>query len=153
MDMEQLLLACPVEHWQTRQTVVFDWHDGPRHGICELATPQCEFLFDLVAERFNPNGLDDRLFRLREIPKGTIASILSLISTLGTPAFPVWVPVWSFANVSERAAADAAIDELLNSSRHADIVIRTHDMIAFLGCWQVIAVPPEGTDWFAQLGI
>lgn len=152
MSIETLLLSAAVQKWSIQQVVVFDWHDGPRQGVCALATPECEFVFDLVAERFNPDGLDDRLFRLREIPKGTIARILSLVSPLGPPAIPVWAPVWSFPNASEKDSADKAIDEILNSSRHTNILVRTHDMKAFLGCWEIDEISPEGTDWFANLG-
>ena len=153
MSIETLLLTVAVENWTTQQAIVFDWHDGPRQGVCSLATPECEFVFDLVAERFNPDGLDDKLFRVREIPKGTIAKILPLVSSLGPPAIPVWVPVWSFANTSDRTSADNAIDEILNSSRHTSVFIRTQDVVTFLGCWKVDAIPPEGTDWFANLGL
>lgn len=153
MNMEERLLTTTVDSWKTQQAIVFDWHDGPIQGVCALAMPDCEFAFDLIEERFNPDGLDDRLFRLREIPKGTIARILSLISTLGKPAHSVWIPVWSFADMRERASADAAIDELLNSSRHTNIVIRSDDMVTVRGCWEVISMPLEGKDWFSHLGI
>jgi hypothetical protein len=153
MSIETLLLSVAVKNWRTQHAVVFDWHDGPKQGVCSLATPECEFVFDLVAERFNPDGLDDKLFRLREVPKGTIAKILSLVSSLGPQAIPVWAPVWSFANASERTSADNAIDEILNSSRHTSILIRTQDMVTFLGCWKVDAIPPAGKDWFDNLGL
>lgn len=137
--MEQLLLALDVQHWETRQTVAFDWYDGPRQGLCALAVPECEFVFDLVDERCNPDGVDDRLFRLREIPKGTVARVLSLIASLGTP--------------SEQASAEAAIDEILAASRPTPIVIRTDVMKTFLGCWEIPEMPPEGECLFTFLGI
>lgn len=132
---------------------MFDWYDGPRHGVCALATPKCEFVFDVIDERYNPDGLDDRLLQLRGIPKGTVAKILSSISSLGTPANQVWIPVWKFATPDEQTAAEVAIDEMVTASRPTPLLIWTQDMLTFLGCWKLTELPPAGQNMFAYLKI
>ena len=68
MKLEQLLGSLPCQKWQTRQAIVLDWYDGPRQGLCALDKPGGEFVFEILDERVNEQGLDDRLFRLRALP-------------------------------------------------------------------------------------
>jgi hypothetical protein len=51
MSLEHKLLSTPVDQWTVRQVVVLDWYDGPREGVCSLASPGGEFFFELLAER------------------------------------------------------------------------------------------------------
>src|SRR5436309_2373273 len=97
MDLEQLLTAVPVSGWRTRQAVVFDWYDGPREGVCALAEPACEFYFELLAEHPTPDDLDDRLFRISELPSGSVDELLAALGDLGPPAPQLWSPVWRFS--------------------------------------------------------
>ena len=94
MDLEKTLTAIPVDAWTTRQAIVLDWHDGPRQGVCSLSHPAAEFVFEQIDERHNPEGMDDRLFRLRHVPEGTVARALEVLGDLGGPDHCVWVPVW-----------------------------------------------------------
>jgi hypothetical protein len=153
MAIEELLLSCPVGRWRTEQAIVFDWNDGPRQGIATLAFPECEFVFELIEERFNPTGLDHRLFRLRELPVGSVRSVLGLITQLGRPSKPVWVPVWKFATEVEKQEADRAIDVVLAEARATDLVVLSQDMEHFGGAWVVKEDQRGQTDWFGFLGI
>ncbi len=82
--------------WTADQVIVFDWYDGPRQGVVCLKEPPCEFSFELLAEKPNPDDLDHRLFRVSELPAGSVAQILEAIRVLGKPTGIVWVPVWKF---------------------------------------------------------
>jgi hypothetical protein len=135
MPFETALASLPPGEWVARQVVVFDWFDGPREGVAWMAKPDCEFFFELLAEQRTPDDLDDRLFRLSELPKGSVAGILAAIRVLGEPTNTLWVPVWQFGNEAERARADQEIDRLLGRRRRTSIVVRTRDMTDFAGCW------------------
>src|SRR5690348_12671619 len=106
MSFESTLTSVPVEAWQTKQAVVFDWYDGPRAGICRLERPAVEFAFDLLDERFNEESLDDRLFRLSELPTGSVDTALTILRQLGQPTGPVWTPIWRFPDPAACAAAE-----------------------------------------------
>lgn len=153
MVLEEALLSFPVSHWQVDQVVAFDWNDGPRQGIAAMSYPHCEVVFDLLAERFNPDGLDDCLFRLRELPPGSMQSVLGIISSLGEPLAPLWVPVWQFPNEEERQKADQAIDQVLTTARRTPIIVLTQDMIHFAGVWSAQGDLADRSDWFSSLGI
>ena len=153
MTLEVQLLTCDVSSWLIRQAVIFDWFDGPRQGICALSVPECEFAFDCLAERYNPSGLDDRLYRLREVQKGTINTVVSRISALGSPLSSIWVPVWRFSSEREKELVDADIDELLENSRLTNVIVHSQDLSVFLGCWNLPQFPSDDTDWFSLLGI
>src|SRR5262245_2582352 len=151
MALETILTTSPPGQWVTRQAVIFDWHDGPRQGVCALAVPSCEFVFDLLDERLNPDDLDDRLFRVRELPPGAVAELLTALRPLGGPAGPVWVPFWRFPTEAERRPAEAKVNALLAGARPTPVVIATRDMQQFLGCWNVPGNANGVTDWFAVL--
>ncbi|MCI0682881.1 MAG: hypothetical protein L0Y71_12330 [Gemmataceae bacterium] len=153
MDLEAKLAATPVDKWTTKQAIVFDWHDGPREGLCALGHPEAEFLFELLDERHNPDDLDDRLFRLRQVPAGTVARALSVLSVLGGPTHCVWVPVWRFTDPAQQREAEKFLEDLQVKSSPLDVVIASRDLEHFQGCWRTENANGEAVDWFARLGV
>ena len=154
MIIEESLFSTDIDNFVVHQAIVFDWYDGPRHGVCAMETPQCEFVFDLISERFNPKGMDDRLLRLRQLPFGSLQDVMSAVSALGSPTFSVWIPVWSFETEEERQSADRKIASILGTSRQSDVILRTQDLQSFLGIWKVPEVDSlADVDWFARFGI
>ena len=153
MQLQERLSAIPPREWITNQAVIFDWYDGPRSGACRLANPEGEFLFDLLDERHNPDGLDDRLFRLREIPDGTMERILTALRELGHPDNAVWVPVWKFTNPTNRQNAEELLQEIESTARALPIVIASRDLEHFQGCWSTKNTNGDAADWFRALGV
>jgi hypothetical protein len=153
MSFEELLTSLPVGQWKTRQALAFDWYDGPRGGICALEVPEVEFAYDLLDERMNEDEGDDRLFRLSELPRGSVAEALSAISILGQPAGPLWVPVWRFPDHAARLKAEERLQRIEAHKRPTGIIVLTRDLLAFQGCWQVQPNGRNPTDWFAELQI
>lgn len=151
MDFEDTLISTPASRWRTRQAVVFDWYDGPREGVCALAVPECEFYFELLDERTNPDDLDDRLFRASALPSGSLDRLLAGLRDLGSPTNSVWVPMWRFPNDGARRQATDLVEALRSARRPTAVVIATRDMMQFLGCWQVSRPEASVTDWFAYL--
>src|SRR5712691_11225607 len=99
----------PPDQWVPGQTIAFDWYDGPRAGVCSLGRPGGEFFFELLDERYNPDGLDDRLYRLSELPPGTVEEVQTALAVLGRPLNPVWVPVWSFPGDMDRQRPEQVV--------------------------------------------
>jgi hypothetical protein len=151
MSLESSLASVPVRAWKTGQAVVFDWYDGPRAGVCRLENPAVEFAFDLLDERFNEDTLDDRLFRLSELPAGSVAAVLTVLRQLGQPAGPVWVPTWRFPDEAARAVAEQHLQTIEASKRATELVVFTRDMEEFLGCWSVAGNGRNGGNWFSVL--
>src|SRR5712691_11519086 len=121
MSLEETLLAAPREQWHVARTYVYGWQDGPTHGACEMAAPQCEFFFELLSERYNPDGLDDRIYRLSELPAGSVAELLTLHTQGAGRAGPV------------RDEADRRIEEIRAARRPTSLVVYSQDMEHFLG--------------------
>ena len=153
MQLETLLRNTPVGQWATRLAIIFDWYDGPREGICSLSRPGVEFYFELLDERFNPDGLDDRLLRLSELPSGSVAETQSVLSVLGSPTHCYWVPIWRFPDEAARERGERQVQAVRAARRPTDLVICTQDMEHFLGLWTVPRTEPDRKDWFAFLGI
>jgi hypothetical protein len=111
------LMSIPPREWVVGQVVVFDWFDGPRAGVARMLRPECEFAFELLDERPRSDDLDDRLFRVSELPAGSVAMILDAIRCLGSPASLVWVPAWTFPSEEERQRADEEIEHILSAKK------------------------------------
>ncbi len=141
MKLEELLTSVPVGQWQAGNQYSLEWYDGPREGVCSLNVPGGEFYFKLLDERYNPNGCDDRLFRLSELPAGSVAELLSV------------VPVFAGREESAQREADQRLQTILSRRRPTTLVIWTQDMLEFLGCWNIDQAAPDDGDWFAFLGI
>ena len=109
MSLERELQSSPPVNWHTRKAIIFDWYDGPREGVCALASPKAEFLFELLDERFNSDDLDDRVFRVKELPEGSVDSIWASLADLGPPDKGVWSPVWKFSSDSQQKHADRLV--------------------------------------------
>ncbi|MFO0841147.1 MAG: hypothetical protein U0797_01960 [Gemmataceae bacterium] len=152
MNLERRLLEPPPSAWKTEQAIVFDWYDGPREGFCRLSYPEAEFRFRLVDERSTPDGLDERLLRVDELPAGSVERTLAVLAELGAPAAPVWVPMWRFASPENKQRAEAALRAIEEEARPTHVVFLTQDLQEFLGCWSV-DVDANGADWFSMLGI
>jgi hypothetical protein len=153
MTLQRQLTSLSPQAWQVHQAVVFDWYDGPRQGVARLSKPTCEFVFELLAERPTADDLDDRLFRLSELPEGSVAKILEALRVLGSPSNVVWVPEWRFGSEEERLRADQALDRILSQQRRTDLVIYTRDLITFRGCWQENRANGQAQDWFTTLNV
>lgn len=153
MQLETLLKDTPVDQWATRLAIIFDWYDGPREGVCCLSQPGGEFYFELLDERMDPDGLDDRLLRLSELPAGSVAETQSVLEDLGGPTHCYWVPIWKFSSDAARERGERQVQAVRAARRPTDLVIWTPDMEQFLGLWTVARTEPDRKDWFAFLGI
>jgi hypothetical protein len=141
MDWESKLLSVPADHWIVEQVVALDWYDGPRSGLCALADPLAEFIFEFVDEEHNPDGLDLRIVRLKELPTGSVASFAAELERLGPGPVnkPVWSPIWSFPSEESRRQADDLFKAFENRARPTDLVISTADMVQIQNCWKAKA--------------
>lgn len=141
MKLEELLAAVPLDQWKVGQVYSIDWYDGPRGGVCALTEPPCEFYFELLDERYNPNGLDDRLFRLSELPSGSVQEVLSAAHDVQE------------SRGRDHEQARRRMDAVTARARPTSVVIHTQDMEQILGFWNLGQVAQARTDWFAALGI
>jgi hypothetical protein len=146
------LLSAPPSNWDAYQVIVFDWHDGPRSGICQMRTPAVEFLFTLLEERQTDDDLDDRLFAVKSIPDGSVEKIVRTLSFLGPPTRPIWVPNWNEDKEPRLKTADNEIDNVLRAATESGLIIRTPDFKRFFGIWASDTTNPT-RNWFDALGI
>jgi len=152
-QFEEDLLSIDAAKWKVRQVIVFDWHDGAREGICSLNLPKSSFYFELLAERATPDDLDDRLYGLSSIPDDTVNQVIRILSDLGPPTMPQWIPVWDFPRPDTRDKAEDEIESILASRQKAAVVIHTRDMKKFLRCWNIDWSKAQIDDWFDYIDI
>lgn len=136
MNFKDILVTTPPEQWEVEQLIVFDWYDGPLEGLCELANPACCFYFKIVAERFDPDDLDDRLFRWNIMPPHSVKRATEILHALGEPDKPSWIPLWKFDSEDMRREIERALEELVSTCEQRGFVfVQTRDMIHFSNFW------------------
>lgn len=136
MTLTQQLLAVPANKWTVRQVVAFDWYDGPRAGICKLSSPEAEFWFECVEEKYNSEGLDLRLCTVSTLQLGTLDDVLKSLAELGPPASPVWTPIWRFADSNQRRNADTMVSHVRQVAESTNLLICAASFRSILGCWE-----------------
>jgi len=152
-SLENVLLSVPAREWRHRQTIALDWYDGAREGLCRLAHPEAEFYFTLLDERYDPEGLDERLMTVHQCPPGSGEALLEALAFLGEPDGPVWCPVWLHPDPARLEQGRQAMDRIVARAEPTGLVVLTRDTRAFLGCWRRGPDKPEGQSWFEALGI
>jgi hypothetical protein len=133
--LEHALSVLPPEQWEVRQVIVLDWYDGPRSGVCAVTRPQCCFRFEVLAERYVDDDLDDRLFSLSDVPLDTVERMIAILAALGPPTQPVWVPNWQFRSEVLRLEAEQSLNTLLTNAVKTNLIIQSQDMIHFQAYW------------------
>lgn len=151
MTLGSLLDVVP-QRWKVDQVIVLDWYDGPRSGFCRLTEPSVDILLELLDERQTEDGLDDRLFSLSRLAEGTFDAVLSSLSFAGTPAKPVWVPLWQSCNHVDLERANAAVQYARALALPTPLVTRTSDCVRFRGIWNLAALGKR-SNWFSFLAV
>jgi hypothetical protein len=93
------------------------------------------FQFEILAERYRNDDLDDRLYSLSEVPLDTIDRLTAILAELGQPTQPVWVPNWQFRDLGLRLEVEDKLHASLANSVKTNLILQTQDMIQFQGCW------------------
>ncbi|MEZ6195880.1 MAG: hypothetical protein R3F20_09135 [Planctomycetota bacterium] len=135
----------------TRRAIIFDWYDGPRAGVCALETPEREFWFELVAERENQDDLEDRIFRLFDLPSGSVDGLLQQLGDLKQTSGRVWVPIWRHPSPAVLQRLSRAVESVRRRATATGDFLFTRDMIHFLASWRV-EEDVSVDDWFSFLG-
>lgn len=153
MSLDDALSRLPPADWIVEQVIIFDWCDFPKEGIVAMSRPRCEFYFSLVAERNHDDTTPTGLFRLSELPVGSVGEVLAIIRPLGVPKRPVWIPIWKFSSQEEGETARRQIDFILDGRSPATSIVSSPDLFSFGGHWRIDPAEPAPADWFARLGV
>jgi hypothetical protein len=132
-DTERMLLATPVNTWVAEQSIIFDWHDGPREGVCRLSLPNIAVYFRVFAENMDKDQAN--LFSVSVISLHDYEQVELLLQALGSPHRPTWIPRWHFESESQRLAVEEQLDRLLKHVQPSQLLICTPDMVTFQEAW------------------
>jgi hypothetical protein len=144
MDAERELLATPPADWRADRVIAFDWYDGARQGVCRLVVPSVEFVFRLLDERPTEDDLDDRVFSVELLPRGSVARMAALLAPLGSPLGLVWAPVFRVPDLRTAAEIKTALRAIEAEATPTSVVFYTRDFETFLGRWPASAAAGDG---------
>ncbi|WP_437523543.1 hypothetical protein WME79_34300 [Sorangium sp. So ce726] len=135
MSASTLLRDTDPRGWQIQQVVTWDWHDGPREGVCQFSHPPCTVFFRVMAEQWLLGKFGDRLVALQGVPDGTLPDVLSLWGVSAAPHTPVWAPHGEYESAEQRARIEAGIVKIMESADPEVLVVRSKDFESFDEVW------------------
>jgi hypothetical protein len=137
-DSSGQMMHIPIDRLEITQVIALEWQDGPIHGFVRFLVPATCWRFQLVAERFESETIDNRLYLLSEV---SLVLWEELVDSLARPTeqnHPVWAPDWCFDTEHERTAADAIVGRLTDAaSRGAEVLMRSSDMTRVDELWRL----------------
>ncbi len=140
-DDERALLAVPVKKWIVEQSIILDWHDGPREGICRLSRPNMAVYLRLVAQNTDPDQAN--VFSVSVLSLHDYEQIELLLQVLGSRRRPAWIPIWHFDSEEQRLTVEQGLEHAFEHSQATQLLVRTHDMVKFQEAWRQITRKEE----------
>src|SRR5438874_4361691 len=98
------------ELWPPTEIIALGYFDAPTEGVLKLSDGSV-FRFETVAREVRHETCVLALAPLGLTDFEELVGILT--NTFGTPRWPTWVPVWSFASEDTRFRTEQRVDEIL----------------------------------------
>jgi len=145
-------LSAENAHSPFSRIIAFDYYDGPTSGVIQCKQCLDAYKFEMLAW---DEGQDVRVFSLALLPSHTFTRLMKALAPLGSPSWPVWVPVWEYQTDSLREAVEQEVQYLLNEADSPQYVIAAQDLLNTLLRFKEISQEnyPIGQNWFDLLHI
>jgi hypothetical protein len=141
-----MTLTATAARWRPTQVIALGYFDGPTEGVVKLSDGQI-FRFSPLAEDVNR---EIRAFALATLSQQQFDDIVRLLSMpLGSPTWPIWVPLWRFANENLRISTEQGINAILAATEVVAVVVCSDDLQHCLGVRSITAQQLETVvSWF-----
>jgi hypothetical protein len=142
--------------------VAFGYEDGPSIGIVRCVDCSEAYRFEMLAT--DVDGLYDqaawdrgeelRIFALVPLSEGAFDRIVTLLSSVEEPIWPVWLPGVSRRSPELDRHIEADVSEILGTAGHPRLIVATADLLKpFVAIRDYPAEDGQAPlDWFAVLG-
>ncbi len=132
--IERNLISTPTTLWNVQRVIALDWYDGPRSGVCWLASPACQLYFELHAEQWNEGKLGSRLYRLSVMRNGDFEIVEELFAAHGDEQRPLWSPHGDLPE-AELQHIDLVLAEISARKESTRLIVRSEDMLTIEELW------------------
>ena len=133
--VENQLAALRPDQIGVRRALVLEWYDGPEVGFMELSEPASTWHFQKLAERFDEDDADSRLYLLSAAGDGVIDQVAELAEETDRSGSGIWVPSWQFPDPARRQAADDAIERAVSEMAAGSVIVRSRDLLHIEDFW------------------
>jgi hypothetical protein len=146
------------------RAIVLGYEDGPSTGAVQRADGSAAYRFELIAT--DVDGLHDRdawdrgeelrIFALSPLPHGSFEHIVSLLSAVESPHWPVWVPGARFSSRALDRIVQDQVVPILEIAGDPQLVMAAPGLLASPVAGRELSNgsgKPQQQDWFAYLGL
>jgi hypothetical protein len=139
------------------RVLALGYYDGPTNGVLQCGDGGSVYKFDLIEGPFSiEDGLwDMRVFVAAPLPGGVLAQLAEAYSRFWAPRWPVWVPMWHFADPAEEQAMNRLTDEVLRQAGSVEWAIATTDLLTTIRAARAVTAEDLArvSDWLAFLRV
>ncbi len=132
--------------WTADRILALGWYDGPTEGLYRASNNGQEVWFEMLAYNIEPDDLDDRLFGLREVPRGTTGSVMEALAFLGLQGSPTCAPTWVPDGSERWSRAEQRLAQVEDNLGPTRWIVRSSDMERLEQAWRVDGFDPD-EDW------
>ena len=115
-----MTLTITAETWSPAKVIAFGYFDGPAEGVLKLDDGQV-FRFVTVEEDQHQERRVCTLAALEPRQFDDLVQVLG--SALGPPKWPLWVPLWHFADKDLQRVTEQSVDAILGSAKLSGVVL------------------------------
>ena len=131
------ILAVPQERLRITQALILDWHDGPVSGFLRFETPPTAWQFELLAEHYEDEDANDRVYLLAEVAVDLWEKTSDILIDQRDDHRIAWVPSWQFESDDELVAAEEAVARLEESAGVPEFLIRLSNSLQVSEIWVI----------------
>jgi hypothetical protein len=146
------------------KVISLGFYDGPTSGVLQCETCSANHKFDMLDW---DEQQEVRIFRLAQLPSGSLDRCVRVYADIGSPRWPLWVPSVESSSPETRDAVNRTVQQVLDSAEPATVVmawVPSADMIlsatrvpaedlSNAPDWFSADEPAITHDWFARLGL
>lgn len=132
--------------------IVFGYYDGPTSGIVQCRL--CTTVYKIETLDWD-NMQDMRICSLALLQTPYFNQLVNLLTPLGTPTWPVWVPIWKFESQEKEEILNRQVQEIVEKAGKVSLVIATENIATEVLTAKKITPEEFGSvkNWFSFLDI
>lgn len=135
------MLGRDIAHLAVSRAIVLDWQDGPLAGFLVFDEDWSAWAFEVFAQRYEEDDLDDRLYLLREIPPRSFDELWGILERLESGVRHIIVPALDSVDGLERSRILDMVDRMVKGAGPSRLLMRASRLEVVEGLWEVVHEP------------
>lgn len=131
--------------------IALGYYDGFTDGLAQCANCGSCYSVKMID---SDDAKDVRIFRFSPLPTEAFDRLVAILSPLGPPNWPVWLPVWKFESETAESLANRTVADVLSLQQNVTIIAAFSPSGHIVLAAKRVSEMPDGiADWFRFLSV